>query len=437
MLRVTLTFLALIACLGAMPADAQTVFGQDIIGFFEGPVDAVGVATGAVRLTGWVLTDDPAGIRRVIVRVDGEDIRDAAYGRVRPDVENAFPGRVDSAAAGFGYILDSTAFTNEVHTVDVEVQANNGESLVLNSYQLLFQNNAQILVPFGEIEFPERNAVLYGNCVPRPPASFDTSICSDDGLSDEEQQLCDASFRRYSVVEGWALDMGDIDAVFADEGIGYVELLIDGAIHANTRTGCTFVPEAGGFSNCYGLPRNDIENSFPFTIDGPNSGFRFIVDIGALIAESGRTQGQHTFTIRAGDLADQVANIDEFPVFWSCIQNLPNEAAFGAIETPRLNRVYAGLVKVEGWALDGEGVRRIQVWVDGEFVTFADYAVDSRPNVAALYPGYPDSALPAYRAYIDTTQFADGVRQILVFAVDEDEQRSLIGRTEFFVNNEF
>lgn len=404
MRRRGLFILSVLALLATFPATAQ----ETVDGFFEGISGGFNSGSGAITLTGWAVAD--SGIRQVVIQVDGVDIGQAIYGLPRPTVTDAVPGFPDSSFPGFGYRLNSTDFLNGQHEVSAKVFTNAGEVVVLNGTRNLnFNNNTHILVPFGDINHPQRNAQLFGTC------PFDPF----------------PSPRRYSIVEGWALDLG---VEIGDTGVAWVELLVDGSIVGDSRTTCRFNPISGGLTDCYGLPRPDIERLYPFALDAPSSGFRFALDVGALI-DFGFSRGAHVLTIRVGDITSQHANVAEIPVGFYCAGDLGNEGSFGRIESPRAGRAYEGDILFQGWALDGEGVERITVRIDGEFVGNAAFGVDSRPVVAARYPGYPDTDAPVWRLFYDSTQLSDGFHQVQIVVIDIFDQRTQIAEVDFFVDN--
>jgi len=413
-----ITFLLLAAALLAAPT-----FGETVRGFFEGPIGGGNAGSGALSLTGWAVADSP--VRRVVIQVDGVDIGQAFYGGARPDVEADHPGFPDSANAGFGYRLNTTDFPNGIYTVTAKVETDAGTSEVIQGTRhIFFNNNSHILKPFGSINRPERHAELFGACDLESP------------------------FRRYSVIGGWALDLG---LEIGDTGVGYVELLLDGSIIASTRLGdpnplgapdevegvgvCHYDPAKGGLSNCYGFPRLDIERFYPFALDAPSSGFRFVIDVGQLIARDLWPQGQHILKARVGDIAGQVADADEIPVTFVCIENIPNEPSFGQIESPRLGRGFAGVVELKGWVLDWEGVDQVWLYVDGILIGTADYGVGRRARVEMEFPGFPDTDAPAWSFEWDTNEVSEGFHQFEVIAVDDTGDETLIGETDFFVNN--
>lgn len=389
--------LALVAI--AMPASAAAPFGS-----FGGIVGGGNAATGVVPLHGWALDDN--GIQRVDIYVDGVPVGRARYGRQRTAVAAQFPGYPDSEAAGFAFQLDTTRFHNGVHEVRPLAISKTGEKTFLRARSFQFTNVTHQLVPFGKIEFPNRNAQLFGTC-------------------DLEN-----AHRRYSVFTGYALDAG---VETGDEGMGYLELLVDGAILANTRTGCFFAPETGGLSDCYGLIRQDIESRFPGLKDSPSAGYRFVLDLGLLL-NLGFVPGFHVITIRGGDISGQVANIDEIPVTFLCDEFAGNEGAIGYIGQPINGLTYKDYLNVSGWAIDWETVDTVEIWVDGEEVGEALYGF-GRPGVPTYYPSYPFAANAGFNFQLDTTTLSDGRHQLQVFINDREGGRTLIGERDFVVNN--
>lgn len=402
-----ITIAAVSLAWGASPAGADEPFGR-----FGGIAGGGNAGGGILPLHGWALDDD--GVQAVDIFVDGNIAGRARYGRNRPGIPAIFPGFPDSTAAGFALRLDTSRYHNGLHEVTARVLSKSGEVVFLNKKVFEFTNTTATLLPFGRIDFPQRNAHLFGNC----------------DIEDPE--------RRYSVVQGWVLDSG---IEVGDEGVGYVELLIDGAIYANTRTDCTFFEEAGGLVNCFGLVRQDIERLYPNLKDSPNAGFRFVLDIGALI-DFGFVRGFHVLTIRSGDITGQVANVDEIPVDFFCDSDVANQGSFGFIGFPRERQTLDGTVEFSGWALDREGVLAVIVHIDGAEAGVADYGF-IRPGVTALYPSFLDSAAPGWRFSVDTTTLAEGRHQMQVFVLDMSEPPPppqqptlvLIGERDFFVDN--
>ncbi len=459
--------LTVMALLAAVPATAQ----ETVIGFLEPPrVDDCIPTTsncerrpGILRVTGWAVAD--SGVSRVVIQIDGVDVGQAFHGTLRGQVAQEHPGFPDSSRAGFGVFLNASDHLNGIHEVTARVETNAGTEVTIPAVEMdgtiLFDGiqevfwsyNTSILHPFGRIDFPERNAELYGTCCLR---GFDGGCCPRDDFGtccipeiddnccprDSTGQCCDPDEPgcptpiRYSPVEGWALDLG---VETGDTGIGWVELLVDGSIRGNSRISCRFNQATGGLTDCYGLQRRDIERNFPFALDAPNAGFRFVLDVGNLIVNGGYAEGHHVLTARVGDISNQNHNVHEIPVNFFCVENLPNQSSFGQIELPRIGRQFAGPMRFQGWALDGEGIDHVDIYVDGFFVGEAIFGPTqgTRPLVEAKHPGFPDTAAPVWRlAGVDSNLFIDGEHQVQVIVTDVTGDETLIGENTFFVNND-
>lgn len=390
-----------VLALAAAPVFAAEPFGQ-----FGGRVGGGNVGSGLMPIHGWALDDD--GVLAVDILVDGIVVGRANYGRGRPGVTRKYPGYPDSATPGFAYQIDTTRFLNGRHRVEARVVSKKpGENRLLNARVFDFSNDTHNLKPFGRIEFPQQQAELRGNCDLADPA------------------------RRYSVITGYAMDVGVTEE---DTGVAYAELMIDRSLWANSRIDCRYSAPEGGLSDCYGLRRVDLEPLFPQVKDAPHSGFRFVLDVGALISYFGYTPGTHLLTIRSGDHSDQTANIDEIVVTFACDEDIVNEEAFGDIYLPKGGLIYAGTVQFNGWALDWEGVNQIVILVDGEIAGAATHGL-ARPGVSALFPGYPESAAPGWTFSLDTTKYSNGKHQLEVLVRDDVGGETYIGRREFTVDN--
>lgn len=400
MKRNVILAICVLALAAGTPAWAAQPFGH-----FGGRVGGGNSGAGVMGVQGWALDDD--GIAAVDIYVDGEPAGRAHYGQGRPSVKKKFPGFPDSKAAGFGYLLDTSKYLNGLHKVEALVRTKKGEKRFLNAVTLEFLNNPHNLPPFGKIEFPAHQAELRGNCDPTDPA------------------------RRYSVISGYAMDVGLTEE---DEGVGYVELLIDRALWANSQTSCRFSAAEGGLSDCYGLSRLDLEPVFPHIKDAPHSGFRFVLDVGALMTFLGYAPGSHVLTIRAGDHADQTANIAELKVTFMCDEDLGNELSFGDVHTPAPGGIYGDTIQVLGWALDIEGIHQVFVLIDGQHAAEAAIGLP-RPDVNFFHPGYPDSAISGWIANVDTTQWADGNHDLEVLVRDDTGFDTYIGKRVIVIDN--
>lgn len=383
-----------------------TVLAAPPFGLIDKAPTGIPGAGGILGVTGWALDDD--GVAAVDIYVDGAIAGRAFYGFSRPDVEAVFPGFPDSATGGWAFNLDTSRYPNGLHSVAALATSVVGERIFLDSAVYEFLNTTANLVPFGRIDFPLANTELFGNCdLAGPP--------------------------RFSVINGFAVDAG---IEIGDTGVGYVELLIDGSLWANSRVDCEFDFARGGLSDCYGLRRIDIERSYPTLRDAPHSGFRFVIDVGFLI-NFGYSPGFHVLSIRSGDVKGQVAEIAELPVTFFCDDFIGNEGSFGDLDLPPiLEGLLSGVVHFTGWALDWEGVADVRIFVDGEDFGSADRGLP-RPGVSAQFPGYPDSAAPGWSFNLDSTRLPDGPHNLQVIVRDQSAAavETLIGERAFTVVN--
>ena len=418
-----LTAVLALAAIGA-PAWAAAPFGH-----FGGKVGGGNAGSGLLPVHGWALDDD--GVQRVEIvaaacapPVDGNCNRGATfilgtaeYGRSRPAVTDAFPGYPDSGAPGFAFQIDTPQLFNGKYWISARIVSDSGEVKVLKGKLIQIVNNDSIVGPSGKIEFPPAGQEMRGNC-----------------------NLLDAA-RRYSVVSGYAIDTG---MTKEDSGIGWVELLIDRATFANTETDCRFLPATGGPTDCYGIRRQDLVRFFPILKDTPHVGYRFIIDVGALLADpdgSGPMSalyppGHHLLTVRAGDNADEIRNIAEIHVTFACDEFYANEDSFGDIVLAKPVLQQAGSVLFSGWALDWEGVHHVEIWIDGYYDSDASFGLHV-PNIdlLSLFPGYPDALLPGWVARVDTTELSNGKHELEVHVIDDTGAVTYIGKREFVVAN--
>ena len=414
--RLCLFIAAIIVVAAGAPASAAQPFGT-----FGGKIGGGNSGWGLVQLHGWALDDDGIAWVDVVVAPCAPPVGAgcqigqafvagrAEYGRSRPGVSERYPGYPDSDAPGWAFQLDTTRYLNGQYRIWARVHTLSGETRNLQPKLFQFINNATALMPTGVTEFPHKGAEMRGNCNLADPA------------------------RRWSVVSGYALDLGSTED---DTGVAWVELLLDGAIFANTDVDCANTPESGGLTNCYGLRRLDLQQFYPIAKNDPHLGFRFALDVGFLLTEGGYTPGSHRLTIRAGDHADQVANIDEFQVTFTCDEFLGNEESVGDILLPRPVRMVAGSVLLSGWALDWEGVHSVAVYIDGELHTYASFGLlVPGLDLNAIYTGYPDAVAPGWVALVDSTQFSNGPHEFEIVVTDDLGENTLIGQRRYIINN--
>ena len=144
----------------------------------------------------------------------------------------------------------------------------------------------------------------------------------------------------------------------------------------------------------------------------------------------------HYLKIRAGDKENNVEDIVEIPVIFSCNPWDGNDPAMGDIYTPKHMEAVSGITQVTGWAIDDDRLWEVEIWIDGEFIEYATHGIYST-ELDELLPWIP-SSLRHYAGYyyeLDTTNLTDGEHVLVVRTEDREEVRSLIGERTFIVDN--
>jgi hypothetical protein len=404
--------------LGRRTININNSINQAPFGFLDVPgPDGITNVSGSFPVMGWAADAD--GIERIEVLIDDGIMQGAMYGDPRPDVAATFP---DFSAAMFsGYVanIDTTRVQNGVHLLTVRAVDRNGVSTMIGRRTVQIINNDNFLRPFGYIDEPQRDAVLYG-----------TSCGENDGggviISPPVRPT-----EHVTAVRGWALDLG----VRGNTGrVMYAELLIDGVSWLDTND-CGAVE--GRFANCYGLPRFDVARYYPTFPDSPRAGFLFTLDVGYLM-ELGVSPGHHVLSVQVGDRDGTFAtlpNEDGIPVFFQCVDDDFDFLALGYIEYPQSFDYVGGEVLFRGWALeDVNNVVNVEILIDGNFVGLAQYGFPRR-DVGDSYPHLENADNSGWVFRMDTRKLTNARHRLTVRVVDSQGHGSEIGSVDFYLTN--
>ncbi|HEV7428419.1 MAG TPA: hypothetical protein VGQ46_18840 [Thermoanaerobaculia bacterium] len=379
--------------------------------------DTVGIynASGSFPVSGWALDTD--GVAKVEVLIDNGVVQNAMYGDPRPDVANTIADWPDALYSAFIANVDTTRIQDGVHALDVRATDRNGLSKLIGRRTVQIFNENANLKPFGYIDEPKRDAVLYGTHCSTIP-NFSPAINPQSHITP---------------VRGWALDLG----TRTDTGrVSYAELLVDGRRWYSTTDDCGFSAIFGNYVNCYGMPRFDVERYYPNYPDSPRSGYLFTMDVGALLA-LGVRPGNHILKVRVGDqdgTFTELPNRDGLPVFFECAEDRV-ASAVGFIDVPHTSDFMKGTVTFQGWAvIEGSPLSSVEIIVDGDFKGQAQYGFP-RPDVAVQYPFLPNSQNSGWRFVIDTTKLGNSKHRLTVRVVNFTGQKTEIGSVDFYTQN--
>ncbi|WP_419955258.1 Ig-like domain-containing protein [Neobacillus niacini] len=432
-----------------LPLQGKTVNVQNLppVGYIDSPASNASIS-GVTNVRGWFL--DVSGISNVEVFVDGWSVGQATYGISRPDVLRVLPA-YQNGNAGYEFALDTRNLTNGTHVILVKGTGKSGTTTELQTKTVNVNNlpavgfmdtpkngstltgitnvrgwfldgsgvsKVEVLVDgqiFGQAQYggyrPDVQNVLpqYQNAYGGYEFALDTFKLSNgwhsitvretgkNGASSELQSIninvknavnldlvgfLDAPangsvIKGISTVRGWFLD---------DDGIARVDVLVDG--------------QFAGQAN-YGLSRTDVQRFYP-EYNNANGGYEFALDT------KNYANGTHTITVKA---TGKNGSTKQFESSVS-IQNLDHLATLGFLDSPKAGSTIDGVSLIRGWYLDGSGVEKIEVFMDGKWIGNAQYGL-SRPDVATVLPEYLNSNA-GFQYSLDTKQFTDGAHTLTI-----------------------
>ena len=401
--------------LGRRTITIDNTINQAPFGNLDTPDQAAAYnASGSFPVQGWALDTD--GIAAVDIYVDGGILQAAVYGDARPDVANTYPDFPAALYSAFIANIDTTRLTDGVHLLEVKATDRLGLSRLIGRRQIQVFNEEGNLKPFGYIDEPKRDAVLFGTQCSKVPI-FSPAVNPQSHITP---------------VRGWALDLG----TRVDTGrVAYVELMVDGVRWFSTDD-CAFSPIFGVFTNCYGLTRYDVQKYYPNYPDVPRAGFLFTMDVGALLA-LGVREGNHILKIRVGDQQQTFTELpgpQGLPVFFQCAQT-GVASAVGFIDVPAPFDYMKGTVVFQGWAAaEFATIASVEIIVDGTTVGLAQTGFP-RPDVQQQEPFLTNVLNSGWRFTFDTTKLRNERHRLTVRVVDVLGQKTEIGSVDFYTQN--
>lgn len=206
-------------------------------------------------------------------------------------------------------------------------------------------------------------------------------------------------------VRGWALDQ---------QQIARVDLYVDNQFQHSANIN---------------MPRIDVVEAYPdwegihTRLPGFETGF----------SAARFSNGAHTIHMvvtttdnRSFEIGRRTINVD----------NSINQAPFGFVDIPTVTGIFDanGSFPVVGWAIDTDGVARVDVEIDGLNMQSAIYG-DPRPDVGNAYPDLPAALFSGFVAHVDTTRVEDGVHVMTIRVTDRQGLSRTIGRRNIQIFN--
>ncbi|MCQ2009541.1 Ig-like domain-containing protein [Sporolactobacillus sp. STSJ-5] len=331
------------------------------IGEIENPVSNANVS-GDINITGWLL--DQEDINKIEVIIDKTVVGNATYGLQREDIKEIHP-EFNNSYSGYEYKLDSTQFTNGLHSLEIKGLTVSGKvdqletNIVINN-EIKKQNSLESSTSNEQNEDPNDNTNIDLN------RSLSTQNRSVKGYL--EKPINEEVVSKDINLQGWYLDPSEVASV---------DIEVDG--------------NRAGSANI-GLQRIDVAQIYP-EYQNNNSGFQYTLNTRVYkngfhtlrIVETGKNGNTNIISQRIN------------------VQNLP---AMGYVETPKDEEGIRSDYNIRGWFLDGSGVQKIEAFIDGWYAGEAFYGI-KRSDVQNVFNKY-DNENSGFQYTINTRRYKNG-----------------------------
>lgn len=283
----------------------------------------------------------------------------AIYGGSRPDVCAAFPGQPNCLTSGWSYALNTTSFSNGVHTMTAVFTANNGDRKTFNVSFTVANTNQQLI---AGVDQPTSATPVSGSVT----------------------------------VSGWAVDF--------HLPVGNLNVLVDGTPAYGTAA-FAFI---GGY-------RPDICTTYQTALDCPNVGWSTLLDTTQL------ANGPHTISISAVSQFDpSTFNYDSIttsPVAFTVNNTAPVGPILNLDQPSSPSQTFSARAVISGWAVDTyQPVQKILISVDGTQIGVTQPSIN-RPDVCNVFPARPGCPVVGWSYDLDTTVLSNGVHTLSITAM--------------------
>lgn len=162
-----------------------------------------------------------------------------------------------------------------------------------------------------------------------------------------------------------------------------------------------------------GIIREDIYKVYPNYKNSKNSGYSIDIDVSNI--KDGNHKVKVIYKGSYGYTLTSYSNI---------IINKPNNSSQmpsrGVIDYPSENELIKDKsLKIKGWALNASGIKEVKIYIDGTYICNATIG-ESRKDVAAVYPDYPNADKSGYYAEINLSNISYGKKKITIKEIGLD-----------------
>ena len=441
------------------------------------PTVAGGPVSGTTYVGGWA-ADTAVAIGSVTISVDGTFVALANYGMSRPDVCAVVSGLQGCPNVGFYYLLDTTAYSDGVHTIQVTATDANGNRLTkagtFQTSNYVGSNATRVYIDSpASAQAPYQGLTTFSGWAVNDFAAVSTVQVLIDGVSrgnavygDSRPDVCAVYLKAGCPYVGWHFPLDTSTLANGSHNLAISVTAVNGQRNivssnftvANWSTGNPIIvtfdrptKQSGAFSGvinfggwaldqfskfasvtssidgipygslAYGGVRNDVcaSQSAP---ECPNVGWNLLVDT-TLFGD-----GAHTLEITAIPLSGVgFTATQNFVVSNMGLATNPTRVFIDdpAPQAPALS----GVASLQGWALnDSSPVQTVAITIDGVARGFAQYG-NSRPDVCGAYPGRPGCPDVGWSYLLDTSIYANGSHLLQVTATMANGERATASTT--------
>ncbi|MBU5592512.1 N-acetylmuramoyl-L-alanine amidase [Clostridium sp. MSJ-4] len=259
------------------------------------------------------------------------------------------------------------------------------------------------------------------SAIPQGESILKVEALGKDGTIQKEERTIN-SIKKTNKPSKMFIDDPKIDEVISNKDVvlsGWA-LMGSGVKNINVYVNGNFISSIGT-----GVNRPDVDAAFPGYPLGDKSGYYGVIPAKHFYS------GKNTITVEViGN--DGTTQKEERNINFIMKTNKPSKMF---IDDPKTNQVINNNdVVLSGWALMGSGVKNINVYVNGNFISSITTGVN-RPDVDAAFPGYPLGNKSGYYGVIPAKHFYSGKNTITVEVVGNDNSVIKEDRTISFVSN--
>ncbi|MDD1673401.1 MAG: Ig-like domain-containing protein, partial [Methanomicrobiales archaeon] len=126
----------------------------------------------------------------------------------------------------------------------------------------------------------------------------------------------------------------------------------------------------------------------------------------------------------------------ESPTLTAAMEGSPQDGnlpLLSRLESPSPGKAVSGINALYGWALDGDGISKVELFIDGNYVCDIPHG-GQRGDIKEAYPEYPDSEESGFAMVMNYASLSPGKHLVQVRVHNSREETSVLG-AEVFVNS--